>query len=367
MPTEHAFWESNRYFRLLVENASDYAIFSLDLDGRITTWNRGAERLLGWSKEEAIGRSGKIVFTEKDRADDVPKEEMARAAREGRSENTRWHVRKGGERFWASGILEAVRSEAGELLGFAKILRDRTETKRYEEALEQSNRNLAAFAGHVAHEVRSPLMGIRLVIASLLRKHSDVLDEETLEMAREVQASIRDLDRFTTDLLSYSRLGEGRRLADRQEVASEEAFREALSDLKPLIEERRAEVEVEAAGLPTVSANPSLLRHLFRNLIANAIEHNDADVPRVWVEVSEEADAWRFRVADNGTGIAETDRERIFEFFQRGTREAPGVGIGLALSRRIVEAHGGQIGAEPGGPEGGSIFFFTLPRNPEHA
>lgn len=354
------FWQSDRLFRLLVENAKEYAIFTMDLKGRITTWNPGAERLLGWSEEEAIGQNGAIIFTEEDREAGAPEDELALAARQGYAENTRWHVHKNGERFWTSAALETVENEEGELIGFAKILRDLTPVKKYEEALERSNRDLEAFASHVAHEVRSPLMGIRLIINSLLRNQDEIQDEDTREMIREAQAAIHHLDQFASDLLSYTRLSKNTAL-DRKRVASEEALNGALTDLRPLIEERGA--EVEANRLPEVVANPTQLRHLFRNLISNAIEHNDADTPHVQVEAEETEDAWIFRVTDNGPGILDDEQKKIFSLFQRSAEdEQPGIGVGLALCKRIVERHDGHIEVESD-PGRGTTFSFTLPND----
>ncbi len=211
---ESSFWKSGRYLRLLIENAEEYAIISLGLDGRITSWNAGARRLLGWEADEVIGEPVAVLFPEKDREEGVPERERAVAADEGRAEDTRWHVRKGGERFWANGVMISVEDEAGQVVGFAKILRDLTRQKHYEEALEeanaqleQSNRNLEAFASHVAHEMRSPLLGFRIHLDLLFRKYGDVLDEETLDLAREARDALEDLDRFAEDLLAYARLG----------------------------------------------------------------------------------------------------------------------------------------------------------------
>lgn len=360
---EEEFWRSGRFFRLLVESAEEYAIFSMDHDGIITMWNPGAERLLGWSTEEAVGRSGAITFTEEDRGAGIPEKEMNRAATKGRAEDTRWHVRKGGEHFWANGIITAVENDAGEHVGFAKILRDLTPQKQHEEALKQSNERLQAFASYVAHEVRSPLVGFRLHLSLLFRKHTDVLDAETLELARDAQEALKDLDQFVSDLLSYARLDELSEVT-REPTESEKALRDALGDLRSLIRQRGAEVTF--GDLPRIYANPTQLRHLFRNLVSNAIKHNDAETPRVDVDAEQGEDTWLFRVRDNGVGISEENQEEVFELFQRGAASArSGMGVGLVLSKRIVEQNGGSIWFEST-PGSGTTFFFTLrkSRNP---
>lgn len=371
LPAESAFWRSGRYLRLLIENAEDYAIFSLGLDGRITSWNAGARRLLGWEADEVLGESSAILFTEEDRAAGIPERERAVAVNEGRAEDTRWHVCKKGERFWANGVMIAVEDEAGEIVGFAKILRDLTDQKRYEEALEtaneqleQSNRNLEAFASHVAHEMRSPLTGFRIHLNLLFRKYDDVLDEETLALAREAREALDDLDRFVTDLLAYARMG-GPAELNRELVDSGEVLKETLNVLKPEIERRGA--QITHGDLPQVYANATQLRHLFRNLISNAIRYNDADVPRVEVDVEQNEETWLFRVRDNGIGIPEDAQDRIFTPFGLAAQfERSGVGVGLSLCRRIVEQHGGRIWVESE-PGAGSTFLFSLPKRREAA
>ncbi len=371
--TEYAPGHSDRYFRLLFESSDEYAMMLLDREGQITGWNRGAERLLGWSAEEALGKKGAIIFTEEDRREGAPDQEIRTASVQGRAQDTRWHIKKSGEYFWASAVLEAVQDRSGNVTGFAKIIRDRTEVKRYEEALEektealeerskeleQSNQRLEAFASYVAHEMRSPLLGASLVIDALFERYDDVIEPEDLERAREVKNTLHDIKQFVADLLTYSRL-DGPEELEREPVQPREVVENALTDLWPLIEEREAEVDV--GDLPEVLANPTQLRHLFRNLLSNALTYNEAEVPRARVRAEEDAQAWIFRVADNGVGISEEDHQAIFDLFERNsTEDTSGIGVGLALTRRIVEAHGGQIwvDSEPGE---GTTFYFTIPK-----
>src|SRR5690349_7409071 len=122
------------HFRLLMENVADYAIFTLDTERRISSWNEGAERILGYPDEEIIGHLGDVIFTPEDRAQGVPEQEMRQAAETGRAEDERWHLKKDGSRFWASGILSALWDEEKKLRGYVKILRDFTVQKRLQDA-----------------------------------------------------------------------------------------------------------------------------------------------------------------------------------------------------------------------------------------
>lgn len=139
---EDALRVSEERYRLLVESTTEYAMLMLDPEKRITSWNAGAERIFGYAESEVLGEEGDLLFTEEDRADGVPEAEAAQAAEAGRAQDDRWHVRKGGARFWASGVLTALREPDGTLRGFAKILRDNTERKRTEEALRASEERL---------------------------------------------------------------------------------------------------------------------------------------------------------------------------------------------------------------------------------
>jgi PAS domain S-box-containing protein len=133
---EEALRESEERFRRLVEAAKDYAIFMTDAEGRMTTWNEGAARLFGYEEGEILGRDGSVLFVPEDRESGAPERELGKARTEGRAEDERWHLRKDGTRFWASGFVRPILDEEGDLLGFSKVARDLTERKRAEEAVD---------------------------------------------------------------------------------------------------------------------------------------------------------------------------------------------------------------------------------------
>jgi PAS domain S-box-containing protein len=138
--------QKDRAFQLLMENVTDYAIFFLDAERRVTEWNKGAERILGYQEQEVIGRPADLIFTPEDRQREASEMEMQAALQAGRAEDDRWHLRKDGSRFFASGILTCLRDEEGRLQGFAKILRDRTAQRQAEEALRRSHKELTEAA-----------------------------------------------------------------------------------------------------------------------------------------------------------------------------------------------------------------------------
>ncbi len=148
-------------YRLQVRGIRDYAMFLMDVRGTVLTWNEGVEQLLGYSEDEFTGIDALIIFTPEDRAAGVPGTEMQRAREEGQAANIRWHERKDGTRLYTHGILQALRSEEGELLGYAKVISDETRQKQLQDALTQSNAALSQFSHAVAHDLQEPARAVR--------------------------------------------------------------------------------------------------------------------------------------------------------------------------------------------------------------
>jgi PAS domain S-box-containing protein len=177
---------NDEHLQLIFESATEYAIFTLNLEGRVTTWNPGACRILGYEDSEILGRSGSILFTPEDRAERQPEIEMSRAVEEGRAEDVRWHLRADGSRFWAVGMLMPLRSRAGELQGFLKILRDHTERRR-----EDERRSL--LIEELAHRVKNTLAAVQAISAQTLRQ-ADVPDTLQNDLTERLKALARAHD-----------------------------------------------------------------------------------------------------------------------------------------------------------------------------
>jgi PAS domain S-box-containing protein len=348
-----------------VASITDYAIFLLDPDGRVATWNEGARRLKGYEPSEIIGEHFSRFYTEEHLAGDFPAHELEIAARAGRFEDEGWRVRKDGTRFWANVVITAVRDENGTLVGYAKVTRDLTQRRRAEDALrataeelERTNAELERFAGAAAHDLVQPLHTI-VGLADVIRERSgDDLDARTLEALGHMKTSgLRLADRVEA-LLRYAR-------STREELAVQtvpvaEVLDHVESTLRGSIESRGAVIERDDV-LGTVRADPVLLEVVLQNLVENALKFTES-APRVRIGSVLDGAQRRLTISDNGIGIAERDRERVFQLFSRAGAEGAyaGAGMGLALSRQVVERHGGEIGVEPN-PGGGSTFWFTLP------
>ena len=349
--------EELRRMALLLENIQDYAIYFLDLGGRIVSWNAGAQRVKGYEAGEVIGQSLALFFTQEDRASGKPEKLLRQAANRGRAEDEGWLVRKDGSRFWADTILTALRDRNGELQGFAKITRDVTQRKHLEE-LTRSNKELEQFAYVASHDLQEPLRMVTSFVQLLARKYQGKLDADAdVYIAQTVEGASR-MRSLILDLLAYSRVESAKKPLERMDCAT--AFDHALLNLGATLRENQA--DVSCGPLPSIKGDFDQVVQLFQNLIANSVKFKGTSPPRIRVEAYERGGEWVFCVRDNGIGIDPKYSAQIFEIFKRlhTHSEYPGTGIGLAICKKVVTRHGGRIWVESK-PGEGSVFYWTFP------
>jgi PAS domain S-box-containing protein len=351
--------ERAREMLAYVVDSSNDAIITKTPAGRIISWNHGAERLYGYSADEAIGQTLDLIVPP-DRADEL--NEILSKVFSGQSvehlETER--VRKDGSRLIVSLTTSPVRNEAGRIVSAATIGRDITERKRVEEELRRSNEDLEQFAYVASHDLSEPLRVIAGFVELLARRYRGQLDDDADRFIDFTIQGVERMQRLIDDLLAYSRA----RSAPMQvtDVDTAVLVADVLRDLGAQLEERGTRVEV--GSLPTVSAHQTLLRQIFQNLISNTVKFNQSEEPEVAITADEKPGAWRFAVRDNGPGIEPHQADRVFEIFQRlHGREIPGSGMGLAIAKRAVERHGGEIWVEPAPDGHGSMFCFTIPHH----
>jgi PAS domain S-box-containing protein len=363
---EVALRQSEERLRLVISSVTDYAIMTLDLDGRVVSWNEGAERIKGYRAEEIVGQHFSRFYPPEDVSNGKPAFELAEATRNGRSEDEGWRVRKDGSRFYANVVVTALYDETGLLRGFGKITRDITERRRSEEHLvktaedlKRSNDQLEQFAYVASHDLQEPLRMVASYTQLLAKRYQGRLDSDADEFIAFAVDGCNRMQGLIRDLLAYSRSGTDDNA--RREISSETALNEALTNLRVSIEESGA--IVTHGSLPTITTNDTQLVQLLQNLIGNAIKYRGTAVPLVHVSAANNGGKeWIFSVRDNGLGIAPQYFERIFVIFQRlhGRQEFNGTGIGLAICKKIVERLGGRIWVESQ-LEKGSTFYFSLP------
>jgi PAS domain S-box-containing protein len=344
--------------RLVIESLTEYALIILDLDRRIVEWNAGAEALLGFTAEEAIGQSGDIFFLPEDRAAGAPQQEAAEALLHGRGEDERWHLRKNGSRFYGSGIMQPLRARDGSTVGFVKIFRDETRRKAAEDALARSNADLQQFAYITSHDLQEPLRTITSFVQLLAQRYAGQLDNQADEYINYVTAAAQRMMNLIRDLLAYSRAINVEDLPVTP-VPLNAAVDWAIMNLNESLKQTGG--IIQRGDLPTIMGYEHDFVQLFQNLLGNALKFRGAEPPRVHVSCEEREGEYLISVVDNGIGIAPEHYERIFGVFKRlHGRDVPGSGIGLAICRRIVERNRGRIWVESE-PGRGAAFRIVLP------
>jgi PAS domain S-box-containing protein len=359
---EEALRHAEERLRLLIEGVTDYAVFMLSPEGLVTSWNAGAERIKGYRREEILGKHFSRFYSAEDIEAGKPWEELAAARRTGRCEVEAWRVRKNGERFWARGVLSALRDADGQLRGFAKVTQDLTD-RRHIEHLEKAAQHVNEFIAMLAHELRNPLAPIRAAVDVMARTPPG--DPRHEELRRTIDRQAAQLSRIVEDMVDISRVTRGALQMERRRVALAEVVRAALETTRPAIEaaEHRLTLELPVEPL-AVEGDAHRLTQLVTNLLNNAARYTPPG-GRVGVHLRAESGAAVLTVSDNGRGIDPQLLGRVFDMFVQGRhplqRVGAGLGVGLSLARRIAELHNGALEARSEGQGKGSEFTLRLP------
>lgn len=358
--------------RAWIETVEDYAIILLDSAGNIASWNSGAERLLGYTEEEALGQPWSIIYTDEDIKAKVPEAELGGALKTGRAEDERWHQRKNGVKFWGSGVMSALRAEDGTPRGFVKSFRDLTGRRLLENQLRQQTADLlevdhrrSEFLAMLAHELRNPLSPILNSVFVL--EHQLGSDDPVVQTAtRTIQRQVTSLKRMIDDLLDVSRVSNQKLVLEKRLVAVDEVVKNAVNDVRSLMSERRHELSLSlqsVAGV-LVDGDPVRLQQIFINLLTNAARYTQPE-GRVQLTAERDGDNALIRVIDSGVGLSPELGDKIFDLFTQAdhsmTRTQGGLGIGLALVKNLVELHGGTVSVHSEGPDMGCEFLVRLP------
>ena len=376
--------QSEERFRLLVECVNEYAIFMLDVNGRVASWNVGAQRIKGYTTEEIVGQHLSVFYPQEVRDSGWPDYELQQATEKGSFIDTGWRLRKDGSRFWANVTITALRDATGRLMGFAKLTRDLTESKRYE-AMELDNQErdqlleaersarMAAqratrikdeFLATLSHELRTPLSAILGWTQILLKgQASGAIDQQRAIQVidRNARAQVQLID----DLLDLSRILAGKIRLDLQQVSLSDVVQAAIDSARPMAEAKDVRLRSLLDSSRTrVSADSARLQQVVWNLLTNAIKFTPRG-GQVQVLVQRINSHVELSVSDTGAGIPASFLPQVFDrFSQRDsstTRTHGGLGLGLAICKQLVDLHAGTIRASSPGEGLGSTFVVDLP------
>lgn len=374
-------------FRILVSSIEDYAIFLLDPEGYVVSWNEGARRIKGYNSDEILGKHVSIFYTEDDRCSGKPSHDLDRARELGRMEDTGWRIRKEGTRFRANVVLSAIRDDSRAIVGFAKVTRDVTERMEAEERirelnatlerrvaertrdlarrtaeLERSNAELERILHVCSHDLKEPLRIVTYYAQLLGRFYKGRLDVTADRYLAHLCTGARRMYDRISAILDYTVTDEIPLHATEVDIG--EALRDATDRLAEEI--RLTGARIESSTLPVLHTDREAVVRVFEALIGNAIKFRGECAPVVKVSARNLEGRYVLTVSDNAEGIAPEHWQRVFKVFHRLHRADThaGTGIGLAVTKRLVERLGGTIWVDSI-PGKGSAFHVTLPDRAE--
>ena len=375
----------DRYQRMIAE-VEDYVIIMLSLEGNIQNWNKGAQKIKGYSAEEIIGKHFSIFYGPEDQRKGIPNSLLAEASRNGKALHEGWRVKKDGSTFWGSVVMTALHNDEGVVIGYTKVTRDLTEKKLIEEKLlaasikleqknkdlERTNEELSSFAYISSHDLQEPLRKIQTFSDRIMELEYQNLSEKGKDYFKRMQAGAQRMQKLIRDILAYSRTTTSEKKLELTDL--NELLAQSKGELDVMIMEKKAMIESDR--LPVLNVIPFQVQQLFNNLLNNALKFSKSNEPPHIVIHAEIVDAkavpqpypnhakkyCHISMKDNGIGFEPIYEKKIFEVFQRlhARNEYGGTGIGLAICKKIVENHNGVLTAE-GQPNEGATFNIYLP------
>jgi two-component system CheB/CheR fusion protein len=367
MPNEDSAEIRELLWRLATQ-AQEHAILLLDVHERLIWANPTATRIFGMSLEEFQGLQISRLFTPEDIAAGMPDHEAAIARAQGASDDDRWQLRKDGSRFYASGAMAALRDEAGNLLGYGKVLRNRTDLKEQldllrnqADALQQSDRHKTEFLSKLSHELRNPLAPLVNAVSLLrLAAPDDARVQRPVEI---IERQVQHIKRLVDDLLDIARINSGKLELRKQALDLNELVQSAADAAYFSLDRHSHHFEILKSPTPIlIQADRTRMHQVIVNLMTNAIKYTPAG-GYIWVKPSVEAREAVLRIQDTGIGIEQEMLSRIFDLFTQAATPMSegGLGIGLSLVKQLIDLHGGTIQVVSDGPGKGSEFTIRLP------
>ncbi|KAF2715062.1 sensor histidine kinase-like protein/response regulator Fos-1 [Pleomassaria siparia CBS 279.74] len=359
--------DANETFRMLVQTVKDYAIFMLDPQGNVATWNAGAQCFKGYIRDEIVGQHFSRFYSEEDRANKKPEKEIFDALRDGRVEDEGWRYRKDGSKFWANVVITPV-YRSGALLGFSKVTRDLSERRKAEAGLisayEEASKLKSDFLANMSHEIRTPMHGMLSALTLLLDTH---LDAEQLDLATVIHQSGQLLLQVINDILDYSKLASGCFSASQDVIHFGDVIQSVFKVHQKCCPEKITMDSNIDPRLPEAAMGDSLrFRQIMQNLISNAIKFTENGHVQMNATLEGEDEHHYHvltQVIDSGIGVPPLVVDTLFTPFTQldntATKRHQGTGLGLSICKSLAEIMGGSIGFHPNPDGHGSVFWFT--------
>ncbi|MEO5966769.1 MAG: PAS domain S-box protein [Ferruginibacter sp.] len=377
--------ESEDHYHRMIEEVVDYAILFLDTKGNVTNWNKGAERIKGYSSKEIIGKNFSLFYPEEDQKNDVPKKLLAEALQNGRSNLEGWRVRKDGTKFWGNVVITAIFDSNQKLVGYSKVTRDLTEKKLSEDSakkhaqvieqknidLENMNKELQSFAYISSHDLQEPLRKINTFATLIMETDINNLSEKSINYFEKIQNASSRMRRLINDLLKYAHTKVDDRNFELTDI--KEILTELHSEMLDVFESKNAILNYDDSC--NIKIIPFQFKQLLANLLSNSLKFISPDRDPVITikckdatlqekndhDLNEYENYKKFTVLDNGIGFDPKYSEKVFKLMERlhGKNEYSGTGIGLSICKKIIENHHGIIFAEGVKGEGSTFTFFV--------
>jgi PAS domain S-box-containing protein len=367
--------ETAEQFHILVDSIEEYAIYLLDTNGNIVTWNTGAEKIKGYSMEEIIGKNFASFYTADDVAASKPQRNLREAIRRGYVRDQGLRVRKDGSTFEAEVVITALRDDTGEIRGFSKVTRDITDQIRSREfeaekiAAQKASKAKDDFLAALSHELRTPLTPA-LAAATYLQDNAEKLPPDFAEDVEIIKRNVQLQARLIDDLLDLTRIASGKLHLELEECDAHTIIENALETAYSAIAAKQLKVTTKLEAEEChILADCIRLQQVFWNLINNAVKFTPQSGQITICTFNDKSGRFHFEITDTGIGIEPQRLTSLFQPFEQAdpsvTRQFGGLGLGLAISKRLVDLHRGRIEAESRGRSFGATFKVMLDTLPQ--
>jgi PAS domain S-box-containing protein len=375
LPSSAALHETTEQFHILVDSVEEYAIYLLDPNGNVITWNTGAEKIKGYSAEEIIGKNFASFYTADDVAAGKPQRNLREASRRGYIRDQGLRVRKDGSTFEAEVIITALHDDTGEIRGFSKVTRDITDQIRSREfeaekiAAQKAGKAKDDFLAALSHELRTPLTPA-LAAATYLQDNAEKLPPEFVEDIEIIKRNVQLQARLIDDLLDLTRIDRGKLHLELEDCDAHTIIENALETAHSAIAAKQLIVSTQLEAKEYhILADCIRLQQVFWNLINNAVKFTPHGGQITIRTFNDKAGRFHFEIADTGIGIEPQRLAALFQPFEQAdpsvSRQFGGLGLGLAISKRLVDLHNGRIEAESRGRSFGATFKVRLDTLPD--